>query len=108
MNKGETEYAALLDTMLSRGVIAGWWYELLSIRLADNTHYRPDFVVMLEDGTLELHEVKARKKGKDGRPDTYWAEEDARLKMKVVAEHTPIPLVVVWPSRTGGWVQVRF
>lgn len=108
MNKGEAAYAALLDTMLDRGVIVGWWYELLSIRLADNTRYNPDFVVMLADGTLEFHEVKARKNGKDGKPDSYWAEEDAKLKVKLVAEHSPIPVIIVWPNRNGGWVQVRF
>lgn len=108
MNKGETAYAAVLDTMLERGLIVGWWYELLSIRLADNTRYNPDFVVMLADGTLEFHEVKPRKNGKDGKPDSYWAEEDAKLKVKLVAEHSPIPVIIVWPNRHGGWVQVRF
>ncbi len=103
MNKGETEYAAVLDEQLKHGVIAGWWYELLSIRLADNTHYRPDFVVLLDDGHIELHEVKPRKKGKDGKPDSFWAEEDAWLKAKLVAEHAPFPLFIVWPKRDGGW-----
>lgn len=107
MNKGETAYAAVLDHLLAQGVLAGWWYELLSIRLADNTHYRPDFVVMYADGALELHEVKARKKGVNGKPDTFWAEEDAWLKCKVVAEHSPIPLVIVWPRRDGGWERVE-
>lgn len=108
MNAGELAYSQTLDDLMARGVVAGWWYELLSVRLADNTFYRPDFVVLFADGTLELHEVKPRKKGKDGKPDSYWAEEDAQLKMKVVAEHTPIPLVVVWPMKGGGWATKRF
>ena len=103
MNKGETLYAGHLEALRAAGVIAGWWFELLSIRLADNTHYRPDFLVMRADGTLEIHEVKGRKKGKDGKADTFWAEEDAWLKLKVVAEHSPIPVTVVWPRRDGGW-----
>ena len=106
MNKGEAAYAGVLEQQRERGVLVGWWYELLSIRLADNTHYRPDFVVMLADGTVELHEVKPRKKGKDGKPDSFWAEEDAWLKAKLVAEHAPFPLFIVWPTRNGGWERV--
>jgi hypothetical protein len=103
MNKGESLYAAHLEAQRVAGRLSGWWYELLTIRMADNTHYRPDFLVMRDDGSLELHEVKGRKNGKDGKPDTFWAEEDAWLKCKLVAEHCPIPLSVVWPRRDGGW-----
>jgi hypothetical protein len=47
--------------------------------------------------------VKGRKNGKDGKPDTFWKEEDAWLKLKIVAEQAPFPLCVVWPRRDGGW-----
>jgi hypothetical protein len=85
------------------GALAAWWYEPLNWRMADNTYYRPDFLVMRDDGALELHEVKGRKNGKDGKPDTFWKEEDAWLKLKIVAEQAPFPLCVVWPRRDGGW-----
>jgi hypothetical protein len=103
MNKGETAYAGVLEAQKASGAISGWWYEWASIRLADSTHYRPDFLVMLADGTLEFHEVKGRKNGKDGKADSFWAEEDAWLKVKLVAEHSPIPVSIVWPRRDGGW-----
>lgn len=103
MNKGETLYSEHLDRLRAAGALAAWWYEPLNWRMADNTYYRPDFLVMRDDGALELHEVKGRKNGKDGKPDTFWKEEDAWLKLKIVAEQAPFPLCVVWPRRDGGW-----
>ena len=35
MNAGEQAYARHLDSLLSAGEIAGWWYELITIKLAD-------------------------------------------------------------------------
>lgn len=107
MNKGEQQYAAVLEGRRFAGEIAAWYFEPFNWRLAENTFYRPDFLVMYADGTLEVHEVKGRKKGKDGKPDTYWAEEDAKLKIKLVAEQMPIPIVIVWPNLDGSWQELR-
>lgn len=101
MNKGEQRYAQLLDQRLAAGHVAGWWFEPLSWRMADNTHYRPDFLVLLADGTVEIHEVKGRK------GDSFYAEEDAWLKCKVVAEQMPFPLVIVWQAVGGEWQERR-
>jgi len=97
MNKGESAYAATLDQRNADGHVVAWWFEFVTLRLADDTHYRPDFLVMLPTGELELHEVKGRK------GDTFYATEDAWLKVKVVAEVSPFPIKVVWPNRAGGW-----
>jgi hypothetical protein len=99
MNKGERTYAALLDQRRAAGTVLAWWFELLSIRLADATHYHPDFLVMLADGTLELHEVKGRKR------DGFYAEEDSWVKIKITAAQTPFPLRVVWPGKDGLWCE---
>ena len=106
MNKGETLYAEQLERLRVVGVVSAWWFEPFNWRMADNTYYRPDFLVMRVDGTLEIHEVKGRKNGKDGKPDTFWKEEDAWLKLKVVSEQAPFPLFVVYPRRDGGWETV--
>lgn len=103
MNKGEALYAEHLERLRASGAVEAWWFEPLNWRMADNTYYRPDFLVMLPDGGLELHEVKGRKNGKDGKPDTFWKEEDAWLKLKLVAEQAPFPVSIVWPRRDGGW-----
>lgn len=99
MNKGEQAYAAVLDERQRQGHVVAWWFEFVTLRLADNTHYRPDFLVMLADGALELHEVKGRK------GDTFHATEDGWLKVKITAEQSPFPIRVVWPSRDGHWCE---
>lgn len=97
MNKGEQAYSEVLEQRRRDGHVVAWWFELVTIRLADSTHYRPDFLVMLPDGTLEVHEVKGRK------GDTFYATEDSWPKIKIAAEVSPFPVRVVWPSRDGGW-----
>lgn len=102
MNKGEQAYAQLLEHRRDAGHVAAWYFEPFNWRLADNTFYRPDFLVLLADGTLELHEVKGRK------GDSFYAEEDAWLKVKVVAEQMPWPVVIVWPLKGNvGWGERR-
>jgi hypothetical protein len=97
MNKGETAYSRVLETRKHVGELLGWWFEMVTIRVADNTHYRTDFLVQLADGTLELHEVKGRK------GDAFFVEEDAWVKLKIVAELVPFTVVVVWPNKAGVW-----
>ena len=107
MNKGEQQYAAVLGARRLAGALAAWYFEPFNWRLANQTFYRCDFLVLHADGTLEVHEVKGRKNGKDGKPDSYWAEEDAKLKIKIVAEQMPWPVVIVWPNRDGTWQELR-
>lgn len=101
MNKGERAYAAVLEARVASGHVAAWWFEFVTLRLADDTHYRPDFLVQLPDGTLELHEVKGRK------GDTFYATEDGWLKVKLAAEVSPFPVAVVWPNVAGDWQERR-
>ena len=106
MNRGETSYRDHLEAQKRWGEIAEYWFELIKVRLADKTFYTVDFLVMLPDGALEGHEVKGRKGKADGG-ETYWAEEDARIKIKVAAEVVPWPFFVVFPKRGGGWAKVE-
>lgn len=80
MNGIEREYADMLDRRKRLGEVIAWVFEGLRVKLADNTHYTPDFYVLLADGSIELHEVKAC--NSDGSP-RY--EDDARVKIKVAA-----------------------
>lgn len=112
MNRGERRYAAYLDALCAAGTVSVWYYEPLSWRLADNTHYRPDFLVILADGSVELHEVKGRKSQRRskrgelvGQP--FWAQEDSWLKLKIVAEIIPFGLIIVWQEADGSWSQRR-
>lgn len=109
MNKTEAAYAMVLEGKLKAGEIAGWWYELITLKLAFKCSLQPDFMVMHNDGSIELHEVKGGKNGTNNAW-TYWAEEDAKIKLKVAAEMQPFPLFVVYPARGGvknGWITER-
>ena len=105
MNKTESAYAEHLKSAQIAGEVACWWFEGIGLKLAPSCHYYPDFLVMLPDGRLEVHEVKAR-----SAKGWYRAEEDAKVKLKVCAEKFPFPLIVVWPKQGGarfGWERVE-
>ena len=105
MNKTESDYAEHLKAAQIAGEVACWWFEGIGLKLAPSCRYYPDFLVMLPDGRLEVHEVKAR-----AANGSFRAEEDARVKLKVCAEKFPFLLVVVWPKQGGaknGWDRVE-
>lgn len=106
MNKTEAAYADVLELQRLAGVVDSWKFEPIKLRLADNTYYSPDFGVVLADGTLELHEVKAVK----GNGEWLW-EPAARVKIKVAAEQYPWFVFVEvgkLPKSLGGGFEVRF
>ena len=94
MNKTEEAYAAFLEAEKCRGPILFYRFEALKLRLADNTFYTPDFMVMTKDGVLECHEVKG-----------FW-RDDARAKTKIAADMYPFRFYAVKAlprSKGGGW-----
>jgi hypothetical protein len=94
MNKTEAAYAATLELRRRAGEVAWFRFEGIKFRLADNTFYTPDFIVMLASGALEAHEVKG-----------FW-QEDARAKIKVAAEMYPLKFIAVQAAPRaagGGW-----
>lgn len=98
MNKTEGRYANELTRQHREGQILWWEFEAVKVRLADNTFLTPDFAVIAADGFLELHDVKGRK-GKG-----YYCEEDAKIKLKVVAERFPARVRIVWEDKSGAWL----
>ena len=100
MNTGESHYARHLDALLAAGKISGWWFEFMTFTLAELCRIQPDFTVLLPDGQIELHEIKGGKwvDCKDGREWTFFAEEDARVKMRMAGSVIPFPLYVIWPN----------
>lgn len=95
MNKLETAYQEYLELRRLAGEIAWYAFEPVKLRLAANTFYTPDFLVMLADGLLEFHECKG-----------FW-EDDARVKIKVAAELYPM-LFVAAKRVKGNWETERF
>ena len=96
MNKTEAEWAMILEARKRAGEIVWYGFEAIKLRLADNTHYTPDFAVITAFGhNLELHETKG-----------FW-RDDARVKIKVAAEMFPFFKFFAMKKRRkkdgGGW-----
>lgn len=99
MNKTEAAYERDLRDAQTLGDILWYRFEGLKLRLADNTFYTPDFIVLASDGVLECHEVKG-----------FWAD-DARVKIKVAADQYPFRFKAVKAQakkRGGGWSEELF
>ncbi len=92
MNKLEAKYAEHLESQRMLGEVAEWHYEAIKLRLAPKTFYDTDFLVMLPDGELQIHEVKG-----------FW-EDDARVKIKVAADKFPFRFFAFTWDRKLGWV----
>lgn len=99
MNKTESAYADLLERRRIAGEITWYKFEGMKFRLADNTFYTPDFIVMLAGGALQAHEVKG-----------FW-QDDARAKIKIAADMYPLEFCAVKPlpkKDGGGWAREVF
>lgn len=99
MNQLEARYALHLEGLKRSSEILDYLFEPFKLRLADKTYYSPDFMVVAKDLELEVHEVKGTSKGKP------FYEDDAIVKLKVVAEQFPFKFKMVWIDKSG-W-QIR-
>lgn len=73
MNQTEALYAEELATRKLVGDIIDFGFQRVTLKLAHDTRYTPDFDVQMPDGTIEMHEVKG-----------FW-RDDAKVKIKVAA-----------------------
>lgn len=100
MNKTEAAYDKHLWEQRHAGKILWHKFESVKLRLADNTFYTCDFIVLPDDGVIEMHEVKGG----------FWMD-DARVKIKVAASIYPFRFIAVMPiakSKGGGWKREEF
>lgn len=97
MNKTERRYAEHLESLRLAGEIYRWDFEAEKFRLANIGHacyLTLDFRVLLNDGTVEFHDVKG------------FMEPDAQIKLKWFVQAHPYPLVIVrW--KKGKWEYER-
>lgn len=107
MNKVEALYAAYLQERKDAGQIADFRYEAVTLKLADNTRYTPDFMVLGADYSVQFHEVK----GREGNGPGGWMD-DAKVKIKVAAHQFPwfvfVGACAVPKKRGGGFVVQMF
>lgn len=92
MNGTEQRRGVELEALKRSGQIADWWFEGLTVKLADDLRYTPDFLIQHRDGSLWLEETKG-----------FW-REDAKAKCRMCAKLYPFPLrALVWNRKAGGW-----
>ncbi len=95
MNGTERRYAQLLDLRQKAGEVIWWKYEGMTLKLADDTRYTPDFALMLRSGAIECHEIKG------------FLRDDALVKIKVAAAQFPFKFrMFSWKQRQ--WVEREF
>jgi len=92
MNTLEAAYAKALDGRKLNGEVADWWFESMKFKLADKTWYTPDFIVVLADGTLQIHETKG------------FMMEDAAIKLKITSALYWAHEVVLITRKRGTWM----
>ncbi len=87
------------------GRIDSFKFEEVTLKLAENTRYTPDFMVILVNGEIEFHEVKScTSKG------VFLTEDDANVKWKVAANSFPyfgFVLAGRLPKKVGGGWKYR-
>lgn len=94
MNRLESEYDSYLSGLLRSGEILWYRFEGIKLRLADNTFYTPDFIVMDSSGIIEIHETKG------------FMMDDANVKIKVANEQFPFKFFLIKKQAKkngGGW-----
>lgn len=92
MNKLEKARGVELEAARRNGLLRSWRYEKVTLKLADDCRYTPDFCVIENDGGITLEETKG-----------HW-REDAKIKIKVAAEQFPeFTFKALQRAKDGGW-----
>lgn len=96
-NKSEAEYEATLIARQQAGAVLWQQFQSMTLVLAKDTRYTPDFNVMAADGVLEMHEVKG------------FMRDDANVKIKVAAAMFPFRFFLVRKraKRDGGGFSIE-
>jgi hypothetical protein len=90
LNKTERAYYLHLQNV----VLVNWiGVQNLTLKLADDCRYTPDFIVVRFSGAIEAHEVKG-----------FW-RDDAKVKIKVAARLFPWIRFIVVQKINGDWKQ---
>lgn len=97
MNKTEATYSDHLQALQQSGKIIWWAYEAITLKLAHDTRWTPDFIIQYPDGEVVLHEVKGSK---------FVFQEASKVRVKVTQTLFPFRVFVVLPRTQkmgGGW-----
>ena len=110
LNKTEARYETHLEQRRIVGEVIWYRFEGVTLKLADDTRYTPDFAVLMADGLLACHEVKASEKRRSKAGTVYRKpriEDDARVKIEVAASIYPFVFKVVY-EEDGNWIEKEY
>lgn len=91
MNQTEKSFSELLERARQEGVIVKWHFEEITLKIAPNTRYIPDFVAVMPEGRWEIFEIKGH------------LEDDAAVKFKAAAEKFPELGFHMLKKKRGNW-----
>ncbi len=94
MNKTEARWAAELEKYRELALVSHWHFEALKIRLAPNTYYTPDFVVVYPRH-IEFHEVKGG-----------FIRDTSKVKFKCGAALLPWAKFVMVQWKNNQWTKI--
>lgn len=95
MNKTERHRAIQLEALKRDGQIRDWRFEEITLKLAADCRYTPDFAVIENDGTLRFEETKG-----------HW-RDDAKVKIRVAAKLFPCAFTAMRLVK-GAWEEEDF
>ncbi len=98
-SKTEQLRAQALELDQRAGMIKGWSYETVTLKLPGGSRYTPDFLIEHNDGTVSFEEVKGRK------GSSFFARPIGKMKVGIAAAvFRHWRFVVIFPgSRLGMW-----
>ena len=100
MNGTEREFAIRLEADRRNGKIEAWRFEAITLVLAPDCRYTPDFFIVECDGSITVAETKG-----------YW-RDDAKIKIRVAARLFPEFTFTAYRKRPkkdgGGWIDEQF
>ncbi len=93
MNKTERRRALELEALKGAGVIRHWGYEPITLKLAHDCRYTPDFFIVENGGAMRFEETKG------------FLRDDAAVKLRVAARQFPMfRFVMLRAAKGGGWI----
>lgn len=109
LNKTEQAYADHLQQFYLARNILWWGFEAMTFKLAHDTRYTPDFIVLMADATIRCVDTKGARLNRSTGTTTYYAEEDSKIKIKVAAKLFPFfRWSYVFKNKAGEWQEVVF
>lgn len=89
MNKTEEAFSELAETHKQAGLIWDWWFESITLLLAPDMRYTPDFMVLELDSSISLVEVKPSYTDKETGQRKPYARDGSLDRLKVAAAKFP-------------------